>query len=387
MEHAGAWRLAISGLHSERLRHFTSTSNSAASAAWHSRAAFMLALPSGSELRALRLPPKGEPCIQALHRGGDSGTQRLARRKPSFRRMRGEESGEIDVQCGHVCLLVPRRQQPPLAGTAWARKMMGATTSVDELADLLERRLGGVMLVRLELSELLERLKLEEGELTELLRAILQLRDKERAGWSAQLVEARSYARQLETELARLRPSAAGDALGGGLPAADEIERMTGSNSESWGRRLTPVQHGTPSSAAPAYSPLRDASSPLLAAGASRWGRATPHGAHASQERVSALADPAPAMDYEDIAERLAQRLASERYGLECNQSCGGSMPVSMRFSAVAAAETASSLQADSAAREAARSAKREDPEHAHPPSSAVVAADGTTFQFKHLER
>jgi hypothetical protein len=286
-----------------------------------------------------------------------------------------------------------------------------ATPSVDELADLLERRLGGVMLVRLELCELLERLKLEEGELAELLRSILQLRDKERAGCNAQLAEARAYARQLETELARLRASSL---QGSGLPAAHmpDIECMTGSSSESRGR-ATPVPRGAPSSAAPACSPLRDAVRPplvadtsrwafsaapacsplvdanrhLLVAGTSGWGHTEPRGAHASQEPLRELADPAPALDYEDVAERLALRLASERHGLDCNRFRGGATAGLVLSSAAAVSETDSSQPAESAAREAACSARPQDQEHAHAPSSAIIAADGTTFRFIHLER
>ena len=57
------------------------------------------------------------------------------------------------------------------------------------------------MLVRLELTDLVERFKREEHALATSLRAILQLRDSERNAFEAQLSSARSYVNQLEYEL------------------------------------------------------------------------------------------------------------------------------------------------------------------------------------------
>ena len=57
-------------------------------------------------------------------------------------------------------------------------------TSVEaELSSLFERRLGGLMLVRLELTDVLEKFKREEHALATSLRGILQLRDQERTGF------------------------------------------------------------------------------------------------------------------------------------------------------------------------------------------------------------
>ena len=47
-----------------------------------------------------------------------------------------------------------------------------------ELSSLFERRLGGLMLVRLELTDVLEKFKREEHALATSLRGILQLRDR-----------------------------------------------------------------------------------------------------------------------------------------------------------------------------------------------------------------
>lgn len=73
-----------------------------------------------------------------------------------------------------------------------------------ELASLFERRLGGLMVVRLELTDLLDRFKREEHALATSLRAILQLRDKERANFEARIERSEAYARRLEDELLKL---------------------------------------------------------------------------------------------------------------------------------------------------------------------------------------
>ena len=69
------------------------------------------------------------------------------------------------------------------------------------LSSLVEDRLGGVMLVRLELTALLERLKHEEHALATSLKSILMLRDQERAAFEVQLDTAKNYALQLEARL------------------------------------------------------------------------------------------------------------------------------------------------------------------------------------------
>jgi hypothetical protein len=70
-----------------------------------------------------------------------------------------------------------------------------------ELAALVEERLGGVMLIRLELTTLLERLKHEEHALATSMKSILMWRDQERAAYEAQLEAVNNYARQLESQL------------------------------------------------------------------------------------------------------------------------------------------------------------------------------------------
>ena len=74
-------------------------------------------------------------------------------------------------------------------------------TTVDALATLLEDRLGGLMLVRIGLVELVERFKKEEHALATSLKTILQLRDEERNAFRAQLDAAHAYTRQLEAQL------------------------------------------------------------------------------------------------------------------------------------------------------------------------------------------
>lgn len=73
-----------------------------------------------------------------------------------------------------------------------------------ELASLFERRLGGLMVVRLELTDLLDRFKREEHALATSLRAILQLRDKECSNFEARIERSEAYARRLEDELLKL---------------------------------------------------------------------------------------------------------------------------------------------------------------------------------------
>ena len=78
----------------------------------------------------------------------------------------------------------------------------GATAeTISSLAQLFEARLGGMMLVRLGMSELVERFKQEEHQLAVSLKTILQLRDEERQAFRAQLDSAHAYAHQLEAQL------------------------------------------------------------------------------------------------------------------------------------------------------------------------------------------
>jgi len=78
----------------------------------------------------------------------------------------------------------------------------GATAeTISSLAQLFEARLGGMMLVRLGMSELVERFKQEEHQLAVSLKTILQLRDEERQAFKAQLDSAHAYAHQLEAQL------------------------------------------------------------------------------------------------------------------------------------------------------------------------------------------
>ena len=68
---------------------------------------------------------------------------------------------------------------------------------IDHLANIFEERLGGMMLVRLGLMDLIERFKQEEHHLATSLKTILQLRDEERNTMRAQLSQANQYARHL----------------------------------------------------------------------------------------------------------------------------------------------------------------------------------------------
>ena len=78
----------------------------------------------------------------------------------------------------------------------------GATAeTISSLAQLFEARLGGMMLVRLGMSELVERFKQEEHQLAVSLKTILQLRDEERQAFKAQLDSAHAYAHQHEAQL------------------------------------------------------------------------------------------------------------------------------------------------------------------------------------------
>ena len=87
---------------------------------------------------------------------------------------------------------------------------------VSALADMFESRLGGMMLLRLELTDLLERFAREESELAASLQQILRLRDQEAADYRAQLDEAHAYAHQLELRLQHTRrcSMAAANAVG-----------------------------------------------------------------------------------------------------------------------------------------------------------------------------
>ena len=101
--------------------------------------------------------------------------------------------------------------------------MPGTDAIAATLAQLLEERLGGMMLVRIGLTELLERFKQEEHALATSLKAILQLRDEERTALRAQLDSAHSYAHQLEAQLLeaqRLRSEAVAAAQAAALQAA-----------------------------------------------------------------------------------------------------------------------------------------------------------------------
>ena len=105
---------------------------------------------------------------------------------------------------------------------------------IDMLSQLFEERLGGMMLVRLGLTELVERFKQEEHALAMSLKTILQLRDRERVAFRAQLEEANAYARQLEAQLHEARrfvgaradrplPPDGADGHGQALPSVEAV--------------------------------------------------------------------------------------------------------------------------------------------------------------------
>ena len=90
---------------------------------------------------------------------------------------------------------------PRNAATACMEAAQRQETVEAELSSLFERRLGGLMLVRLELTDVLEKFKREEHALATSLRGILQLRDQERTSFETRLSRWQAYAQKLEYEL------------------------------------------------------------------------------------------------------------------------------------------------------------------------------------------
>lgn len=234
------------------------------------------------------------------------------------------------------------------------------------------------MLVRLELCELHERLQLEEGELTTLLRSILQLRDQERAGWNAQLDEARAYARELEAELSRVRASSLPVVSGNGLGRS--WSDSFSSTDVHFARSVSANLSGSFSSmelVRPVDTP--QPWGPLSSPPGGVRGGAAPHRSPVAVDRPATNGQPDPhrkstpwmpeePFDYEDIAAKLAQRLASERSGLGGGSPGGGGGDV-LRAEAYAGAVPTEVLSTP----------------RAPSPSPAILAADGTPFQFTHL--
>ena len=85
--------------------------------------------------------------------------------------------------------------------TRYQKQSMNGKGVVQGLSSLFEERLGGMMLVRLGLTDLVEKFKQEEHALAISLKTILQLRDQEHAAFRAQLAAAHAYARELEIRL------------------------------------------------------------------------------------------------------------------------------------------------------------------------------------------
>lgn len=268
---------------------------------------------------------------------------------------------------------------------------------VDQLVDLFERRLGGFMLVRLELAELLERLTVEESELATLLQSILHLRDKERAQWNQKLAEARAYARQLELELAQRRTSFVRAGFldsGGSTSAADETD--PGAVSAGPSERSTPAHHGGPYRKAIIFTP----------AGSGRRLTAIDEGICSHHSDKPSFREPAqalspsrptevphaqayectPALEYEDIAEKLEQRLTREHQLRRASAAAtraeeGAPQELEHPTTNKIIGQLRASMPSHGCSAPAGALSQIVSPR-----SAAVVAPDGSLFQFSHLE-
>ena len=150
---------------------------------------------------------------------------------------------------------------------------------VSALADMFESRLGGMMLLRLELTDLLERFAREESELAASLQQILRLRDQEAADHRAQLDEAHAYAHQLELRLQHTRrcSMAAANAVGAhGAPphswqAEEAREEALPEAAEEEEERLVVAASMVDVAAAEAAAAEAEAAEAAAFAGVSRW--------------------------------------------------------------------------------------------------------------------
>ena len=86
-----------------------------------------------------------------------------------------------------------------------------ADNAATQLAALFEERLGAIMLLRLELTELLQRLTSEEHELAASLRTVLRVRDQERSAMATKLHAANMRALAAEKRLERYKKRHADD--------------------------------------------------------------------------------------------------------------------------------------------------------------------------------
>jgi hypothetical protein len=302
--------------------------------------------------------------------------------------------------------------------------------SVDALAQLMEARLGGMMLVRIGLAELIERFKQEEHALAMSLKAILTLRDEERNVFRAQLDSAHAYAHQLEAQLVeaqRLRgeafaAAAAAPPLGGAAPAQEAVA-PAGTTSEEPAHEVPAAlpsvedvaarlnsQAGTSdftrpteaSSGAPAALPVSAAGG----RGSSASGALPPAAADAERASEAPSAD---AVSYLARVEQLQQRLARERSslpvaspsacaggaggggggggvaGLPSARLLSGGPPAARRQSSEARASDASADPFD--VYERGELLARERPPPRPPPAVPVLTGSGEPFVFRHLSR
>lgn len=229
---------------------------------------------------------------------------------------------------------------------------------VDALAQLFEERLGGMMLVRLGLTELLERFKQEEHALATSLKTILQLRDEERNAYRAQLDSAHAYTRQLEAQLheaQRLRSEALAATapppmapLPSSQAAAASTASLAGPTAPPWSatdegdtgalQAVAARLSGAVNGFSAAVESMSDVA---LAAGAAMSGRSS---VSPDQERLQRSAAPGdggstrptsgdgaaaavspPAGGYLARVEQLQQRLAKERSSLIPNRMVASS--------------------------------------------------------------
>lgn len=321
--------------------------------------------------------------------------------------------------------------------------MLPSPLSTGFLENAFEERLGGIMLIRLELTDLVERLKQEEHALATTLKTVLQQRDVERAAFRKQLDEVQSYANGLEAQLkleregrgsdlaaagsAREQSPASAQPEVGGHVAACARQASCASGPWSGAAELTlmgAVPHTRVADGGCAdgvVGPLRDAVqafshttgavggaigtlpgvplSTLPSGGPTTWGSVTPTGpapaggesAHASAQPSSGAQSAHASGGAQSGARELQRRLAQER-----SQMVRAAAPVQVPLSALplsAALPHRRPPEGPSACVDpfdhfehgGMRVAQPLRSEAKRKPSNpAVVTAEGATFQFSH---
>ncbi|KAL1520358.1 hypothetical protein AB1Y20_021948 [Prymnesium parvum] len=271
-----------------------------------------------------------------------------------------------------------------------------------QLTALLEERLGGMMLIRLELSELVERLKHEEHALATSLKSILALREREREAFARQLEAAQVYARQLEAQLrsqghdvaappapphaaeAQRHPTPADPAGRGAPPAA----RPAGSPQAAHAA-LPPAAHAAlPPAAYAALPPAAHASLPPAAYAASPPAAASLAAPQAIAELPAELSLAPPAgRPSIHAAQQLQLRLAKERSHIVPRPAARSAAGPPPKDGASARAHSQSHGSADPFDLYSHSSPHRLEGRERRLdslPSPAVVTAEGAAFHFNH---